>query len=133
MYADEVTESMKKAIDETNRRRKVQIEFNEKHGIKPESIRKAVKVLIDIPYKEKEEIAEFVKESESYMSKDDLEYLITQLEEEMQLRAETLEFEEAARIRDKVFELKKRINLLKKEKIWNGFISNFKSICWTES
>jgi len=67
------------------------------------------------------------------MSKDDLEYLITQLEEEMQLRAETLEFEEAARIRDKVFELKKRINLLKKEKIWNGFISNFKSICWTES
>ncbi len=117
MYADEVTESMKKAIDETNRRRKVQIEFNEKHGIKPESIRKAVKVLIDIPYKEKEEIAEFVKESESYMSKDDLEYLITQLEEEMQLRAETLEFEEAARIRDKVFELKKRINLLKKEKI----------------
>ncbi|HRT37615.1 MAG TPA: excinuclease ABC subunit UvrB [Caldisericia bacterium] len=117
MYADEVTESMKKAIDETNRRRKAQIGFNEEHGIKPESIRKAVKVLIDIPYKEKEEIAEFVKESESYMSKDDLEYLITQLEEEMQLKAETLEFEEAARIRDKIFELKKRVNLLKKEKI----------------
>ncbi len=117
MYADEVTESMKKAIDETNRRRKAQIGFNEEHGIKPESIRKAVKVLIDIPYKEKEEIAEFVKESETYMSKDDLEYLITQLEEEMQLKAETLEFEEAARIRDKIFELKKRVNLLKKEKI----------------
>lgn len=66
MYADEVTESMKKAIDETNRRRKAQIGFNEEHGIKPESIRKAVKVLIDIPYKEKEEIAEFVKESETY-------------------------------------------------------------------
>jgi len=117
MYADEITESMRKAIDETNRRRKVQIKFNEEHGIKPESIRKAVKVLIDIPYKEKEEIEEFVKESESYMSKDDLEYLITQLEEEMHLKAETLEFEEAARIRDKIFELKKRVNLLKKERI----------------
>ncbi|MGB9749603.1 MAG: excinuclease ABC subunit UvrB [Caldisericia bacterium] len=117
MYADEITESMRKAIDETNRRRKVQIKFNEEHGIKPESIRKAVKVLIDIPYKEKEEIEEFVKESESYMSKDDLEYLITQLEEEMHLKAETLEFEEAARIRDKIFELKKRVNSLKKERI----------------
>jgi len=117
MYADEITESMRKAIDETNRRRMVQIKFNEEHGIKPESIRKAVKVLIDIPYKETEEIEEFVKESESYMSKDDLEYLITQLEEEMHLKAETLEFEEAARIRDKIFELKKRVNLLKKERI----------------
>jgi excinuclease ABC subunit B len=117
MYADEITESMRKAIDETNRRRMVQIKFNEEHGIKPESIRKAVKILIDIPYKETEEIEEFVKESESYMSKDDLEYLITQLEEEMHLKAETLEFEEAARIRDKIFELKKRVNLLKKERI----------------
>lgn len=117
MYADEITESMRKAIDETNRRRMAQIKFNEEHGIKPESIRKAVKVLIDIPYKETEEIEKFVKESESYMSKDDLEYLITQLEEEMHLKAETLEFEEAARIRDKIFELKKRVNLLKKERI----------------
>lgn len=117
MYADEITESMKKAIDETNRRRMVQIKFNEEHGIKPESIRKAVKVLIDIPYKNTEEIEEFVKESESLINKDDLEYLITQLEEEMHLKAETLEFEEAAKIRDKIFELKKRVNLLKKERI----------------
>lgn len=117
MYADEITESMKKAIDETNRRRKVQIKFNEEHGIKPESIRKAVKILIDIPYKNTEEIEEFVKESESLINKDDLEYLITQLEEEMHLKAETLEFEEAAKIRDKIFELKKRVNSLKKERI----------------
>lgn len=117
MYADEVTESMKKAIDETNRRRMIQIKFNKEHGIKPESIRKAVKVLIDIPYKDTGEIDEFVKESESLINKDDLEYLITQLEEEMHLKAETLEFEEAAKIRDKIFEFKKRINLLKKERI----------------
>lgn len=117
MYADEITESMRKAIDETNRRRKIQLEYNEKHGIKPETIRKAVKELIDIPYKEKEEIVEFVRESEKYMSREDLEYLITQLEEEMHLKAESLEFEEAIKIRDKIFELKKRVSNLKKERI----------------
>lgn len=117
MYADEITESMKKAIDETNRRRSVQIKYNKEHGIKPETIRKAVKELIDIPYKEKEDIDRFVKESENYMNKDELEYLITQLEEEMHLKAETLEFEEAAKIRDKIFELKKRVKSLKKERV----------------
>ncbi|MBC7194060.1 MAG: excinuclease ABC subunit UvrB [Caldisericia bacterium] len=116
MYADEITESMKKAIDETNRRRKVQIEYNFKHGIKPETVRKAVKELIDLPYKEKEEIETFVKESDKFMSAEYLESLITQLEEEMHLKAETLEFEEAARIRDKIFELKKRIRTFVKEK-----------------
>jgi len=116
MYADEITESMKKAIDETNRRRKVQIEYNLKHGIKPETVRKAVKELIDLPYKEKDEIENFVKESEKYMSLEYLESLITQLEEEMHLKAETLEFEEAARIRDKIFELKRKIRTLVKEK-----------------
>ncbi|MCX8094831.1 MAG: excinuclease ABC subunit UvrB [Caldisericia bacterium] len=114
MYADEITESMKKAIDETNRRRKVQMEYNIKHGIKPESVRKAVKELIDLPYKEKEEIDIFVKESEKSMSLDYIESLITQLEEEMHLKAETLEFEEAAKIRDKIFELKKRLKTLVK-------------------
>jgi excinuclease ABC subunit B len=116
MYADEITESMKKAIEETNRRRKVQIEYNLKHGIKPETVRKAVKELIDLPYKEKEEIENFVKESEKYMNLEYLESLITQLEEEMHLKAETLEFEEAARIRDKIFELKRKIRTLVKEK-----------------
>ncbi|MDI6860826.1 MAG: excinuclease ABC subunit UvrB [Caldisericia bacterium] len=115
MYADEITESMKKAIDETNRRRKVQMEYNLKHGIKPETVRKAVKELIDLPYKEKEEFESFVKESEKYMSIEDIEALITQLEEEMYLKAETLEFEEAARIRDKIFELKKRLRTLAKK------------------
>jgi len=116
MYADEITESMKKAIEETNRRRKVQIEYNLKHGIKPETVRKAVKELLDLPYKEKEEIENFVKESEKYMNLEYLESLITQLEEEMHLKAETLEFEEAARIRDKIFELKRKIRTLVKEK-----------------
>ncbi len=130
MYADEITESMKKAIDETNRRRKVQIEYNLKHGIKPETVRKAVKELIDLPYKEKDEIENFVKESEKYMSLEYLESLITQLEEEMHLKAETLEFEEAARIRDKIFELKRKIRTLVKEKWCYDTICNFKSICW---
>lgn len=130
MYADEITESMKKAIDETNRRRKVQIEYNFKHGIKPETVRKAVKELIDLPYKEKEEIETFVKESDKFMSAEYLESLITQLEEEMHLKAETLEFEEAARIRDKIFELKKRIRTFVKEKWCYDSICNFKPFCW---
>lgn len=115
MYADEITESMKKAIEETNRRRKVQMEYNIKHGIKPETVRKAVKELIDLPYKDEEEIETFVKESEKYMDSEYIESLITQLEEEMHLKAETLEFEEAARIRDKIFELKKRLRILAKK------------------
>lgn len=134
MYADELTESMKKAIDETNRRRKVQMEYNLKHGIKPETVRKAVKELIDLPYKEKEEIESFVKESEKYMSLEYIESLITQLEEEMYLKAETLEFEEAAKIRDKIFELKKRLRSLAKKERWiYDTISYFKPFCWRES
>lgn len=134
MYANELTESMKKAIDETNRRRKVQMEYNLKHGIKPETVRKAVKELIDLPYKEKEEIESFVKESEKYMSLEYIESLITQLEEEMYLKAETLEFEEAAKIRDKIFELKKRLRtLIKKERWCYDTICYFKSFYWRKS
>ncbi len=114
MYADNVTESMKKAIDETNRRRKVQMEYNKKHGIKPETIRKAVKELIDLPYKGKEEIEEFARVSRENLSYEEINYLIMELEEEMYLKAETLEFEEAARVRDKIFELKKLLK--RKEK-----------------
>jgi len=123
MYADEITESMKKAIEETNRRRKVQMEYNIKHGIKPETVRKAVKELIDLPYKDEEEIETFVKESEKYMDSEYIESLITQLEEEMHLKAETLEFEEAARIRDKIFELKKRLRILAKKERWIMILS----------
>ncbi len=110
MYADNVTESMKKAIDETNRRRKVQMEYNKKHGIKPETIRKALKDLIDLPYKGKEEI----EESWENLSREEIIYLIMELEEEMYLKAEILDFEEAARIRDKIFELEKLLK--RKEK-----------------
>ena len=114
MYADNITESMRKAIDETNRRRKIQMEYNKKHGIKPETIRKAVKDLIDLPYKGKEEIEEFARVSRGNLSHEEINYLIMELEEEMHLKAETLEFEEAARIRDKIFELKKLLK--RKEK-----------------
>ena len=110
MYADNITESMKKAIDETNRRRKVQMEYNKKHGIKPETIRKALKDLIDLPYKGKEEI----EESWENLSREEIIYLIMELEEEMYLKAEILDFEEAARIRDKIFELEKLLK--RKEK-----------------
>lgn len=114
MYADNITDSMRKAIYETNRRRKVQMEYNKKHGIKPETIRKAVKELIDLPYKGKEEIEEFARASKGTLSREEMQYLIMELDEEMHLKAETLEFEEAARIRDRIFELKKLLK--RKEK-----------------
>lgn len=103
MYADEITDSMKRAIEETNRRRKKQIEYNKKHGIVPQTIRKAISDLIDLPWKKEEEIEET---DFSDLNEEQFKALITELTEEMYLKADTLEFEEAAKIRDKIEKLK---------------------------
>ncbi len=103
MYADQITESMKNAIKETNRRRKKQIEYNKKHGIVPQTIRKTISDLIDLPWKKEEEIEQTDLTS---LSEEQFKALITELTEEMYLKADTLEFEEAARIRDKIEKLK---------------------------
>ena len=99
MYGDHITKSMKKAIDETERRRKIQEDFNEKHGITPTTIRKNVGEIIQITKKqEEEEIEEF--------SKDDIEAILINMEAEMYKAAEELDFERAANLRDQIKNMK---------------------------
>ena len=101
MYADELTESMEKAIKETNRRRKIQEEYNEKHGITPQTIKKSVRDVI------KATIVEDLQ-SEYGVSKDEsVEDIINKLTDEMLLHARNMDFEKAAELRDKIKELEK--------------------------
>ena len=105
MYGDSVTASMQEAIDETNRRRAIQQEFNEAHGITPQTIIKSIKDTALT--KEKEQ---FVKMTEK-ATDDELESLIAQMTFEMKKAAETLDFERAAKIRDNIAELKQKMNV----------------------
>jgi excinuclease ABC subunit B len=106
MYADTITESMQKAISETERRRKIQIEHNEKHGITPQTIRKKVQDVIEAT-KVAEEKADYLTETvTAKMSKKDRQRLIERLEQEMKEAAKNLQFERAAELRDALLELK---------------------------
>ena len=113
MYADTITDSMKTAIDETNRRRAIQAAYNEEHGITPETVKKAVRDLISISKKIEKENFEFKKDPES-MDKKELQKLIAKVEKQMKRAAADLDFETAAELRDKLIELKQ--NLLSIEK-----------------
>ena len=104
MYADELTESMEKAISETNRRRKIQEEYNKKHGITPKTIQKSVRDSIRAIKQEDIEV-EYKLES-----KEDIKETITNLTDEMLKYATEMEFEKAAEIRDKIKELEKLLN-----------------------
>ena len=112
MYADVMTESMKNAIDETNRRRDIQKKYNEEHGITPQTIRKAVRELISITKQIEQEQLRFEKDPES-MNRDELEKLIGKIEKQMKKAAADLDFETAAELRDKMIELKKTLDDLK--------------------
>lgn len=102
MYADKITRSMKKAIDETERRRKIQTEFNEKYGITPTTIKKNIAEIIQVT-KSTNEIEE-VKEE---FSQEQIENIIINLETEMYKAAEELDFEKAAQIRDQIAKMKR--------------------------
>lgn len=102
MYADKVTDSMERAITETNRRREIQTAYNEAHGIVPTTIKKDVRDLIEISSKESTEQATSRK-----LTKLERQKLIDQLQKEMKAAAKLLEFEHAAYLRDKIDELKK--------------------------
>ena len=103
MYADELTESMEKAITETNRRRKLQEEYNNAHGITPQTIRKSVRDVI------KATIVEDL-ENEYGIGKDEsVEDIISKLTDEMLKHAQSMEFEKAAELRDKIKELEKML------------------------
>jgi len=108
MYADTVTDSMQRAISETERRRKIQMEYNEEHGITPQTIKKAVRDLISISKKVAAEELRMAKDPES-MSKEELEKLINDVSKQMRKAAAELNFEAAAELRDKMVELKQML------------------------
>jgi excinuclease ABC subunit B len=98
MYADQITDSMRRAIDETNRRRARQVEYNQEHGIVPESVRKAIRDLL---------VAEVAEEAPIYGAGDGLpketrDEIVAELERDMRLAAQELRFEDAAKLRDRV-------------------------------
>ena len=108
MYADVMTDSMKNAISETNRRRAIQQAYNEEHGITPQTIKKAVRELITIS-KKAEEITQGIEKDMESMSKKELQALEKKLQKQMNTAAAELNFELAAKVRDQLFELKKKM------------------------
>ena len=109
MYADTMTDSMQMAIDETKRRREIQMKYNEEHGITPQTIQKSVRDLISISKKIAAEEMRIVKDPES-MSAKELEKLIKDMTKQMKKAAAELNFEAAAELRDKLVDLKKILN-----------------------
>ncbi|MBQ6441444.1 MAG: excinuclease ABC subunit UvrB [Lachnospiraceae bacterium] len=108
MYADNMTDSMKEAIEETNRRRALQQAYNEEHGITPQTIQKSVRDLISISKKVAAEELNFERDPEA-MDKGELKKLIDQVEKKMQKAAAELNFEEAATLRDQMIRLKEML------------------------
>ena len=109
MYADKITDSMRIAMDETQRRRQIQIKYNEEHGITPKTIQKSVRDLISISKKVAAKEMQMEKDPES-MSRKELEKLIQELTKQMKKAAAELDFEAAAELRDKLVELKRTLN-----------------------
>ncbi len=108
MYADKITDSMRLALDETKRRRAIQMKYNEEHGITPTTIKKSVRDAISIFKKVAAEELRMEKDPES-MSTKELEKLIKDIEKQMKKAAAELNFEAAAELRDKLIELKQRL------------------------
>jgi excinuclease ABC subunit B len=108
LYAETMTDSMKRALAETNRRRKIQIAFNEKHGITPQTI---VKEIADISDRVRESKLAEVKRLKEFVPASEIPDLIRELENEMQQAATELNFEAAAEIRDRIRELKKAFGI----------------------
>lgn len=109
MYADKITDSMRVAIEETNRRREIQQKYNEEHGITPTTIKKAVRERISITKEAVETVYKLEKDPES-MSVQEIEKLIKKLTKEMQKAAAELNFEAAADLRDQMLKLKQQIH-----------------------
>ena len=112
MYADSMTDSMRAAIDETNRRRELQQKYNEEHGITPQTIKKSVRDLISISKEIAKEEVRFEKDPES-MDEKELTKLIADVEKKMKKAASELNFEAAAELRDKMVDLKKTLQKIK--------------------
>jgi excinuclease ABC subunit B len=118
MYADTITESMRRAIDETNRRRAKQIAYNQAYGIEPRSIVKAVRDLTD-----RIQVHRAAEERAPYrirrdMPKDEVYHLIKEMEKQMKAAAAQLEFEKAALLRDQIFELRRLVEDMDARPVW---------------
>ncbi|TYQ16177.1 UNVERIFIED_CONTAM: excinuclease ABC subunit B [Acetivibrio alkalicellulosi] len=109
MYADVVTESMRKAISETNRRRKIQVEYNQLHGITPRSIEKGIRDVIEATKVAEDEVKYSVYGDVEEMDKDAALKLVDKLSKEMKEAAANLQFERAAELRDKINEIKNKL------------------------
>ena len=109
MYADTITDSMRNAIDETERRRAIQDRYNKEHGITPTTIKKAVRDRISITKEAVETVDKLQRDPES-MSDAQIEKLIAKIQKEMQKAAAELNFEAAAELRDEMLKLKDRLN-----------------------
>ena len=106
MYADQITDSMQRAIDETERRRKIQMEYNRKHGITPETVRKSVREVIEATRAAEPKVLYEVSSTGKKMTKAKLKRHIASLEKEMREAARELAFERAAQLRDMIIELR---------------------------
>ncbi|WP_041706644.1 excinuclease ABC subunit UvrB [Ruminiclostridium cellulolyticum] len=102
MYADNITGSMQRAISETNRRRQIQMDYNEKHGIVPTTIQKSVRNVLEATKVAEEEDKYYTEKKATQMSEQELENLIAKLQKEMKQAAADLQFERAAELRDKI-------------------------------
>ncbi len=114
MYADEVTDSMRRAINETNRRRKLQMDYNREHGIEPQTIRKAVTDIIQTAVAESGKLYKTRQTGDivQKIPRKELEALVRVLEDEMRSAAERLDFEQAALLRDEIFDLRKELDAM---------------------
>ncbi len=108
MYADAITEAMRRAISETNRRRQIQVDHNQDHGITPKSVQKSVRGVIEATKAAEVQAGYFISEGDG-MDKEAIEKLIEKLKKEMKSAASDLQFERAAELRDKVTELKRKL------------------------
>ena len=109
LYGSEKTASMNRTVEETNRRRRIQSDYNEKHGITPETIRKEIHNVLDSVYEKDYVTVPTIKEKVvQYQTIEELDERILALEKEMKQAATRLEFEEAARLRDEVKELRQQ-------------------------
>ena len=109
LYGSEITPSMARAVEETNRRRRLQAEYNERHGITPETIRKEIHNILDSVYEgDYVTVATVQEEAVEYKTVEELDQYITGLENQMKEAAAKLEFEEAARLRDEIRDLKEQ-------------------------
>lgn len=114
MYADNITDSMKKAIGETNRRRAIQMEYNEKHGITPTTVAKQIRDIIEISSVSEEGVEYGSMEEAMEATLENIDKTLEKYEKEMREASKELQFERAAQLRDKIFELRKMKNKLGK-------------------